>query len=141
MPLYDYKCSTCGRGREVTLKLSELDRMVECLNCGGWMNRMVSAPRVLVDYPGYTSPITGKWIEGRKAHREDLAEHGCRVFEPGEREAFLRQRHKEDDALDKAVDDTVDGFIANLPSDKRDRLAAELENGMSAEIVRETPST
>jgi hypothetical protein len=33
------------------------------------------------DLPGYESPITGQWIEGRKARREDLRRHNCRPWE------------------------------------------------------------
>ena len=37
----------------------------------------VCAPLYTPDTPGYASPITGEWIEGRKARREDLKKHGC----------------------------------------------------------------
>lgn len=37
----------------------------------------VCAPRITPDTPGYHSPITGEWIEGRAARREDLKKHGC----------------------------------------------------------------
>jgi hypothetical protein len=33
------------------------------------------------DIPGYVSPVTGKWIEGRKARREDLRATGSRPYE------------------------------------------------------------
>lgn len=33
------------------------------------------------DIPGYESPVTGKWIEGRKARREDLLRTGSRPWE------------------------------------------------------------
>jgi hypothetical protein len=29
------------------------------------------------DTPGYTSPVTGEWIEGRRARRYDLEKHNC----------------------------------------------------------------
>ena len=37
----------------------------------------VCAPQVVPDTPAYTSPITGKLIEGRSARREDLKRHDC----------------------------------------------------------------
>ncbi len=37
----------------------------------------VCAPQFIPDTPGYASPITGEWIEGRKARRDDLKKHGC----------------------------------------------------------------
>jgi hypothetical protein len=48
--------------------------------------RRPDVPYVQGDYEGYTSPITGEWIEGRRAHREDLKRHGCRVYEGRESE-------------------------------------------------------
>lgn len=33
------------------------------------------------DLPGYHSPVTGKWVEGRKARREDLLRTGSRPWE------------------------------------------------------------
>ena len=34
-------------------------------------------PMVIGDTPGYQSPVTGEWIEGRRARRYDLQKHGC----------------------------------------------------------------
>ena len=42
------------------------------------------APTVLTDIPGYQSPVTGKYIEGRVARREDLKRTGCREIDPQE---------------------------------------------------------
>lgn len=57
-----------------------------------------SAPlniQIARDYEAYECPVTGNMIEGRSAHRENLKQHGCRVFEPGEREQFIRDRPRE----------------------------------------------
>ena len=37
----------------------------------------VVAPHYTPDTPGYRSPITGEWIDGRRARREDLKKHNC----------------------------------------------------------------
>lgn len=139
MPVYSYKCPTCQRARDVVKKLAELDRVEFCGNCGFAMNRQVCAPAIRPDYAGYQCPITDKWIEGRRAHEENLARHGCRVLEPGETSEFQRRRADDDTALDRSVDETVDRFITELPSEKRDRLAGELEGGLDAAVVRQTP--
>jgi len=34
MPTYDYKCNECGQVFEVFRRLSELDKEVNCPNCG-----------------------------------------------------------------------------------------------------------
>ncbi len=57
-----------------------------------------SAPpafQIARDYEAYECPVTGNMIEGRSAHRENLKQHGCRIFEPGEREQFIRDRPRE----------------------------------------------
>lgn len=38
------------------------------------------------DYAGYESPVSGLWIEGRKARREDLRRNNCRPYEGREQE-------------------------------------------------------
>jgi hypothetical protein len=38
------------------------------------------------DLPGYESPVTGEWVEGRKARREDLLRTGSRPWEGMEQE-------------------------------------------------------
>ena len=80
MPMYDYKCSVCGRKREVMLKLSDLSSPVYCQRDGFAMSRMLSAPYVQNDYPAYTCPVTGERIEGRRAHEENLKRTGCRIL-------------------------------------------------------------
>lgn len=37
----------------------------------------VPIPRVFGDFEGYASPVTGEWIEGRRARAADLKKHGC----------------------------------------------------------------
>lgn len=45
MPLYEYRCQTCGRNQEVLQKMSDPPLKV-CEVCGGEMKRLVSAPAV-----------------------------------------------------------------------------------------------
>lgn len=42
------------------------------------------AAYVSSDYEAYDCPVTGKMIEGRAAHRENLKRTGCRILEKGE---------------------------------------------------------
>lgn len=140
MPTYDYKCSTCSRAREVFLKLADLNSPVYCQRCGHAMNRQLSAPFVRGDYAGYECPVTGQWIEGRRAHEENLKRTECRILEPGEADAYRKSLTRADEQLEKSLDDTWDGLVANLPTDKRDRLAGEIEGGLTTELVRSTPT-
>ena len=49
--------------------------------------RRSDAPFVQPDLPGYVSPVTGKWVEGRRARREDLLRTNSRPYEGREQEA------------------------------------------------------
>lgn len=141
MPLYDFKCAVCDAKREALLKLDELETsVVKCFHCGNAMNRQLSAPHVVNDYQGYDCPITGKWIEGRRAHIENLARHGCRIYEPGETEAARRNRRQADEALENAVGETVEREIHLMPTDKREKLAVELERGFDTQVIRTSPN-
>ena len=136
MPLYTYQCPTCSRKREILKPLVHLDRPEKCLNCGFAMNRMLSAPLVLGDYPGYNCPITGDWIEGRKAHIENLKKHGCRVYEPGETEQAKASAAFAEKQLESSIESTVEEFIEKLPTRKREQLATELESGVDVGVIR-----
>lgn len=100
------------------------------------MVRQLVAPMVRGDYQGYSCPITGKWIEGRKAHEENLRRHGCRVLESGEKEDVVRRRQAEEAAFDASIDSTVEEFIDKLPSAKKERLANEVAGGMDVTFER-----
>lgn len=54
-----------------------------------------SSLQIARDYEGYTCPITDKWVEGRAAHKENLRQHGCRVFEKGELEEFKKNKPRD----------------------------------------------
>jgi len=138
MPTYTYKCSQCGTKCDVVKKLAELERLEPCGSCETLepMQRQVCAPRVAVDYAGYNCPITGDWIEGRRAHQENLKKHGCRVYEPGETEDFRRRKADSEADFDRRVGETVDEWIATAPAEKREALAIAEQQGITAEVCR-----
>lgn len=140
MPMYDYRCATCGRKEERVLKIAELDQIQSCSNCGFAMNRLISAPYVRGDYAPYQCPVTGKLIEGRVAHENNLKLHNCRIYEPGETAAATRYRARAEEEFDKKIEATADELIYNLPGDKKDKLAAEMEAGVTVDIVRTAPN-
>lgn len=137
MPIYDYHCSVCNHSREVAKPLALLDRVERCTNCDFAMNRQVSAPMVRGDYPGYDCPVTGKWIEGKRAHEENLKKHSCRVLEGGETREFQRRRKDDEKKLDDAVDATVEQFVEALPAAKKEQLAQELAAGADVQVTRQ----
>lgn len=146
MPLYSYKCTECGEVIDRIVKLADYNLQQyhthvipgELVEAKFPMEKIVTAARVVADYPGYECPITGAWVEGRAAHRENLARHGCRVFESGEMENTKRHQEKLDKELESQVEATVGQFIAELPSAKKDKLAAEMDAGFDVQYTRQT---
>ena len=69
------------------------------------------------DLPGYQSPITGQWIEGRKARREDLKRHECRPWEGREQEAkeAAKVRAEADRRLDQIAERMAHRAWAEAP--------------------------
>jgi putative FmdB family regulatory protein len=136
MPMYAYKCPNCGRSQDVFKPISLLNVPEPCGHCETPMERQICAPMVQADYPGYQCPITGDWIEGKRAHQENLRKHGCRVYEPGEREEHEKYTESADLAFERSIDNTVEEFIEKLPTRKREQLAGELESGADASVIR-----
>ncbi len=73
------------------------------------------------DLPGYQSPVTGLWVEGRKARREDLKRTRSRPYEGREQEQkeANRQRVYAEQANDRRLDETARRAYYQLSPDKR----------------------
>ena len=137
MPTYDFQCGGCGHSaRDVIRPLAEYGLPCPCPVCDHPMRQLVSAPHIVMDYPGYTCPVTGTWVEGRAAHRENLKRQGCRVLEPGETRDSRRAMEQADAALDKSLDATADQLLASLPSREVEHLCNAVADGMSATVER-----
>jgi predicted nucleic acid-binding Zn ribbon protein len=114
VPLYAYKCQQCGTALDGFRAYEERDRPEDCCSPGS-ATRIFAASRIVVDYPGYVSPATGKWVEGRKAHREDLARSGCRVLEPGESEAYMKNVEKRrDESFEKTAGEAIEAAARDI---------------------------
>lgn len=137
MPLYDYKCPE-GHRFAVFSSIGEYKRERPCEDCGAPAPRFITgAPMVKGDYPGYTCPVSGKWIEGRRQHQENLKRTGCRVLEPGETDRAAAFRKTSEAEFEASVESTAEEFVANLDSKKREQLAAELDNGADVTVERQ----
>lgn len=88
------------------------------------------APAIIGDYKAYDCPITGKLVEGRAAHRENLKRHQCRVYEKGETRDSIQNKEREADAVvERIVDQASRRWAAtdyDTPSDEE--LLAPLKN-------------
>jgi hypothetical protein len=89
-----------------------------------------------MDYAGYQCPVTGRWVEGRAAHRENLKRQGCRVLEPGETEQVRRDRQRAERDFDRALDNTIDELLYKAGSDKVEKLCNEVASGVTATVER-----
>lgn len=82
------------------------------------------APRthfVQPDLPGYQSPVTGLWVEGRKARREDLKRTGSRPWEGREQEQKEadRRRAYAEQASERRLDESARRAYYQLDPSKR----------------------
>ena len=134
MPLYEFKC-LCGKHFDRFLAIVERNSLQFC-SCGSPAERVVSPVPVRGDYQGYACPVTGKWIEGRKAHEENLKKHGCRVLEEGEtREVSARKARNEERFLDR-IAETAAAEVAAMPARKQEQLCNELSHGVDVSFER-----
>jgi putative FmdB family regulatory protein len=113
MPLYDYRCEDCGAELTAYRPVAQYREPLPCA-CGGLAARRIVAPAVVADYAGYESPVTGRWIEGRRAHQEELARTGCRVYERGETQEFIRRKAERQRQFDRAVEEVVEQAAAQI---------------------------
>lgn len=136
MPLYSYHCPACDSRFDRMVKLAEGSAPQLC-TCGHEALKQIAAPAVRGDYAGYACPVTGAWIEGRKAHEENLRRHGCRVLESGEVEDSRRRAAEEEAAFDRKIEQTAEQLVAGLPSQKLEQLASEMQSGVTATVTRQ----
>lgn len=73
------------------------------------------APMIAGDYKPYQCPITGREIDGRREHRENLAKHDCRILERGEFEDTKKNGRKRiEEKIDRAIDKAIDKAAAEV---------------------------
>ena len=118
MPLYSYFCENCGKKDRRFLPVARYLEPQACgtagCHSGKPMTKIIEAPAVVGDYEGYISPATGKWVEGRKQHLEDLKRSGCRIYEPGETDAEIRKTAERQARVEKEIDDAVERTAAEI---------------------------
>lgn len=136
MPTYTFRCSECSAVFDKVLRVAQYNDPQQC-SCGGSTQRLIVAPAIRTDISGYRCPVTDKWIEGRRAHAENLKQTGCRLYEPGETEQFKQQKASEEVKFERELDQTADRLIAELPARKREKLIGEVEGGISATVIRQ----
>lgn len=138
MPLHDHRCGE-GHVFERFVPLAELELTQTC-ECGARAERIfLQPPMTAGDLPGYESPVTGEWIEGKAARRNDLAKNDCVAWEPGMREENQRRRDSVARKEEASIDHAFESTLAEMPARKKEKLEQELRAGASAEVVRGSP--
>lgn len=112
MPLYTYQCTVCNLKQQTFRCIVNRDEAPEC--CGTVTHRLIEAPRVEPDLPSYTSPIDGRWIDGRKARNEDLKRNGCIPYDLDFKEECLKKQKDLHQDTEKAIDRIVEQTAADL---------------------------
>ena len=135
-PVYEYLCQN-DHEFERYLPMFEYQTLQFC-DCGAPARKLISKPNVFVS-PDicYDSPIDGRPITSKKQRLEDMARSGCVEYDPGikqDRERFLEKSQKQ---LESKIDQTIENEIEKMPAAKRERLANELQSGITVEPVRQ----
>jgi putative FmdB family regulatory protein len=81
VPLYEYKCSKCGKRTEKIENVSG-PHLRKCPHCGGKVERMVTAPAIqfkgsgwyVTDYAGKSSAKEGATSEASSMDKKDSSE-------------------------------------------------------------------
>ena len=122
MPMYTVHCAECGKYDTIFRRIAQRDADLPV--CHGLMHRIIEAPAVQDDLPGYQSPINGQWVEGRRARHEDLRRNHCRPWEglAAEKQEAHRRAAEIDRAYDKAVEGAIVDTYKSLSPDKQRAL-------------------
>ncbi len=88
-------------------KISEM-RQNEWCDCGGAAEKIIVPTQIAPDTEGYECPVTGKWIEGRYQHKENLKRTGCRVYEEGETKDFIKNKEQRQKDFDRRTENIVE---------------------------------
>lgn len=122
MPIYEAMCE-CGHQEDYYATVDQ--RLMTPWCCGKRMHKVILTPTmVTADLPSYTSPIDGKWIDGRKQRKEDLKRAGCRPWEglDQERKESAKQTKYSDQKLDASLTKAASEAFYQLSPSKRDLL-------------------
>jgi hypothetical protein len=117
MPFYSYHCKRCDKVQDAYRHVSQRHDSPAC--CDEAMAICIVAPAVQPDVPGYESPVSGKWIEGKSARREDLRRSNCRPYEAGERDDARRSHVQEMKQQEAQTFESAARAYYSLSPDKR----------------------
>ncbi len=126
MPTYDFLCEQHHRF-ERFVPLAQFDCSQYC-DCGQLAVRQIGVPLFVTasEDVRYTSPVDGRVITSRDAHREDLKRNNCIPYDPEVRTDYARRQRESEAVLTARVSETVERTIEQMPTPTRARLYADL---------------
>lgn len=136
MPCYEYACAN-GHIFDRFLPLARYAEPQTC-ECGAASQKRLTAPLIVQDLPGYQSPVDGRWVEGRRARREDLARNNCVPYEPSMKDEQRRRQAQADEKLGRDIEHHFDAEVSRMPARKKELLEQELRSGADIEFTRAT---
>jgi len=140
VPLHSFRCPT-GHVFDAYQPVDKLDSTMVCAQCKAMAEKVfLKFPMAFVqqDYR-YESPVDGRPITNYHEHLEELARTDTVVYEPGIKQDQDRKMREREASLERSIEQTVEREIALMPAQKKEKLVAELEGGITAEPVRVTP--
>lgn len=105
--------------------IAERHSSPNCENgCNEPMRLLISPVAGYGDLPGYQSPVTGKWVEGRKQRAEDLKRSGSRPYEGRDQELKESRRRAKyaDEKLDRHLESATKQALSTLSPEQRTTL-------------------
>lgn len=120
MPFYTYHCKRCDAVQDGYRSVSQRHDSPDC--CGEPTALCIVAPAVQPDVPGYASPVTGKWVEGKSARREDLRRNGCIPYDPEMKKDAARTRAETERRDDAKLEAAAAHAFYSMPEAKRRQL-------------------
>lgn len=137
MPTYSYRCPECQAITTKFLTMNSHRNTTPC-GCGAIAVQVIlSAPIGIVRAEcRYQSPVDGAVITNRQARINDMARNGCVEYDPELRKDVDRKVIDDDARLARDMRQTLESEIEKMPSEKRERLGAELSAGVGLETVR-----
>lgn len=136
MPTYEYRCQS-GHKFDKVSTIREYSPTATC-RCGQPASRIFTvAPMGFVRGDvHYRCPITDAPITSMREHEENLARHGCRILEPGERDDAVKFKAREEAEFDAKIEATAEAFVGELPPEKLEKLGIELDSGVDVSFER-----
>lgn len=137
MPMYSFQCPCCRRVETAFRKIADRNEAPKCPRCvllsepidKITMRRIVEAPAVQTDLPGYQSPIDGRWVEGRRARTEDLKRNNCRPWEgmDTERTEAIKRANEADVVFEQKAEAAVHETFNNMSVEKQRVLSTAFD--------------